>query len=63
MDFHCIQLYTFSVLFYGQKMQNLTKEARFCTIISLEGYLIDFDVKEEIIEGFKKNFVILAEDE
>ena len=56
MDFHCIQFYTFSVLYYGQKMENLTKEAHFYTIINLTGYLIDFDVKEEIIKSFKKDF-------
>lgn len=63
MDSHCVQFYTFSVLYYGQKMQSLTKEARFYSIISLKGYLIDFDVKEEIIESFKMDFLILAEDE
>lgn len=63
MDFHCIQFCTFSVPYYGQKTQNLTKEAHFYTIINLKGYLIDFDVKEEIIKSFKKDFLIFAEDE
>lgn len=44
-------------------MQNLTKEAHLYTIINLKGYLIDFDVKEEIIKSFKKDFLIFAGDE